>query len=73
MGVKELGLRMLTEKELEEIIDRHIEKSKKLIQEKGSAAFSSLMGSVMSEVRGSIEPKLVTEKLKEKLSKLQKK
>ncbi len=70
MGVKELGLRMLTENELEEIIDRHIEKSKKLVQEKGSAAFSSLMGSVMSEVRGSIEPKLVTEKLKEKLSKL---
>jgi glutamyl-tRNA(Gln) amidotransferase subunit E len=69
LGVKELGLRMLTERELEQIIDRHIEKNRKLVEERGSGAFSSLMGSVMSEVRGSIEPKIVTEKLKEKLAK----
>jgi glutamyl-tRNA(Gln) amidotransferase subunit E len=69
LGVKELGLRMLTELELEGIIDRHIEKNRKLVEERGSGAFSSLMGSVMSEVRGSIEPKVVTEKLKEKLAK----
>ncbi len=69
LGVKELGLRMLTETELEEIIDRHIEKNRKLAQEKGVGAFSSLMGSVMSEVRGSIQPKIVTEKLKERLAK----
>lgn len=68
-GVKKLGLRMLTEHELEEIIDRHIEKNRKLVDEKGEAAFSSLMGSVMSEVRGSIEPKVVTETLKKRLSK----
>lgn len=60
---------MLTELELEGIIDRHIEKNRKLVEERGSGAFSSLMGSVMSEVRGSIEPKVVTEKLKEKLAK----
>jgi glutamyl-tRNA(Gln) amidotransferase subunit E len=69
LGVKELGLRMLTEHELEEIIGRHIEKSKKLVEEKGSAAFPSLMGSVMSEVRGSIEPKIVTQRLKDRLAK----
>lgn len=68
-GVKELGLRMITERELEEIIDRHMKKNSKLVEQKGAAAFSSLMGSVMSEVRGSIEPKIVTEKLKEKLGK----
>src|SRR5208337_663326 len=68
-GVKKLGLRMLTQRELEEIIDRHIEKNRKLVDEKGEAAFSSLMGSVMSEVRGSIEPKIVTETLKKRLSK----
>jgi glutamyl-tRNA(Gln) amidotransferase subunit E len=70
-GVKELGLRMITEQELDEIISRHIEKNRKLTEQKGAAAFSSLMGSVMSEVRGSIEPKVVAEKLKEKLRKLQ--
>jgi glutamyl-tRNA(Gln) amidotransferase subunit E len=68
-GVRKLGLRMLTEGELAEIIDRHIEKNRKLVDEKGEAAFSSLMGSVMSEVRGSVEPKLVTSTLKERLSK----
>jgi Glu-tRNA(Gln) amidotransferase subunit E-like FAD-binding protein len=62
---------MITERELEEIIGRHIKKSSKLVEQKGAAAFSSLMGSVMSEVRGSIEPKVVSEKLKEKLEKSQ--
>jgi Glu-tRNA(Gln) amidotransferase subunit E-like FAD-binding protein len=60
---------MLTEHELEDIIDRHIGKNKKLVEERGSAAFPSLMGSVMSEVRGSIEPKIVTQKLKDRLAK----
>lgn len=68
-GVKKLGLRMLSERELEQIIDRHIEKNKRLIDERGEGAFSSLMGSVMSEVRGSIEPKQVTETLKKRLAK----
>jgi glutamyl-tRNA(Gln) amidotransferase subunit E len=67
-GVRELDLRMLTERELEQVIERHIEKNKKLIEDRGPAAFSSLMGSVMSEVRGSTDPKTVTEKLKEKLA-----
>jgi glutamyl-tRNA(Gln) amidotransferase subunit E len=71
-GVKELGMRMITERELEEIIDRHIKKNSKLVEQKGVAAFSSLMGSVMSEVRGSIEPSIVSEKLRQKLEKSQK-
>jgi glutamyl-tRNA(Gln) amidotransferase subunit E len=72
-GVTELGLHMITERELEQVIDRHIEKNRKLVQEKGSAAFASLMGSVMSEVRGSIEAKVVSEKLKAKLAEAVKK
>jgi len=67
-GVKGLGLKMLTQAELDQIVDRHIEKSRKLVEEKGVNAFSSLMGSVMSEVRGSIEPKQVSETLKRKLA-----
>jgi len=67
-GVKKLGLRMLDKRELEQIIGRHIEKNKKLIDERGEGAFSSLMGSIMSEVRGSIEPKQVTETLKKRLA-----
>jgi glutamyl-tRNA(Gln) amidotransferase subunit E len=69
-GVKALGLRMLTTQELDEIIDRHVEKNRKLIQERGLGAMSSLMGSVMSEVRGSVEPKVVNERLKQKLAQI---
>jgi glutamyl-tRNA(Gln) amidotransferase subunit E len=68
-GVTDLGLRTLTVDELEAVIDRHIEKNRKLVQERGAAAFASVMGSVMSEVRGKIDAKIVSEKLKEKLAK----
>jgi glutamyl-tRNA(Gln) amidotransferase subunit E len=68
-GIKALGIRMLSESELETIIDRHIEKNRQLVAEKGTAAFGALMGSVMSEVRGSTDSKIVSEKLKTKLGK----
>jgi len=68
-GVAELGLRMISERELEIVIDRHIEKNRKLVEERGAGAFGSLMGSVMSEVRGSVDAKVVGAKLKERLAK----
>ncbi|HUK50436.1 MAG TPA: Glu-tRNA(Gln) amidotransferase subunit GatE [Terriglobales bacterium] len=67
-AIKSLGLRTLSREELDAVIDRHIAKNQKLIQERGQGAFSSIMGSVMSEVRGATEPKLVTELLKKKLA-----
>ncbi len=67
-GIQHLGLQMLSQTELEQIIDRHVEKNKKLIEAKGQDAFPSIMGSIMSEVRGRTDPKLVTETLKKKLS-----
>jgi glutamyl-tRNA(Gln) amidotransferase subunit E len=68
VGVRGLGLRMLMGKELEPIIDRTIEKNKRLVDEKGQAAFSSIMGAVMSEVRGRADPKLVTDLVKKRLA-----
>jgi len=68
-GVKELKLGIMPLPELEEIINQHLEKNRKLIEEKGSSAFPSVMGSIMSEVRGKTDPKIVTEILKRKLSK----
>jgi glutamyl-tRNA(Gln) amidotransferase subunit E len=67
-GIQSLGLRMLSEKELEEVIERHVEKSRRLIEGRGQGAFSSIMGSVMSEVRGAADPKLVTDLLRKKLA-----
>lgn len=68
-GFKALGFQMLSETELDTIIDQHLEKNRKLVEEKGSGAFPSLMGSIMSEVRGKTDSRLVTEKLKKKLTK----
>jgi len=67
-GIKMLGIKMLTETELEAIIERHIERNREIIVQRGSGAFASLMGSVMSEVRGSTDPKTVSQKLKERLA-----
>ena len=72
-GVKELGMKMLSDEELERVIERHIENNMKLIQERGQGAFSSLMGSVMSEVRGSTDAQKVNEKLKQRLAQAAKK
>lgn len=68
-GTQNLGLQMLSERELDQIIDRHIEKNKKLVETKGQGAFPSIMGSIMSEVRGRIDPKHVTDALKKRLLK----
>ena len=68
VGVESLGLRMLGENELQLIIDAIVEKNKRLFDEKGQAAFSSIMGAVMSEVRGRADPKLVTEIVKKRLA-----
>ena len=68
-GVRSLGLRMLSEKELERLVDQSIEKNRKLVDERGGGAFSSIMGAVMSEVRGRADPKLVTEIVKKRLAK----
>jgi Glu-tRNA(Gln) amidotransferase subunit E-like FAD-binding protein len=68
-GINALGFQMLSETELETIIDQHLEKNRKLVEEKGSGAFPSLMGSIMSEVRGKTDSRVVTEKLKKKLTK----
>jgi glutamyl-tRNA(Gln) amidotransferase subunit E len=67
-GVRSLGLRMMTEDEVQLIVDRAMEKNKKLLDEKGQAAFPSIMGAVMSEARGRADPKLVTEIVKKRLA-----
>jgi glutamyl-tRNA(Gln) amidotransferase subunit E len=68
VGVESLKLRMLTEVELQPIVERIIEKNKRVLDEKGQAAFSSIMGAVMSEVRGRADPRLVTEIVKRRLA-----
>jgi glutamyl-tRNA(Gln) amidotransferase subunit E len=63
-----LGLRMLTQEELERFIDRVIAENKKSVDQLGKKAFRMLMGAVMKEVRGKADPSLVSALLKERLS-----
>ncbi|MHA1410098.1 MAG: Glu-tRNA(Gln) amidotransferase subunit GatE [Candidatus Odinarchaeia archaeon] len=65
--IENLGLVQITEEELSKLIDKLIEKNKDMIIEKGDRAFPPLMGDIMKQVRGRIDGKIVSEKLKQKL------
>jgi glutamyl-tRNA(Gln) amidotransferase subunit E len=62
-----LGLKMLTEADLEPIIDRVIATNKSVIAKDSKGSFGMLMGIVMKEVRGKATPELVSKILKQKL------
>lgn len=67
-AVDQLGLKMLTRDELEQLIQRKIEENLSLITEQGQRAEGRLMAVIMGEVRGRADPKLVTEILKTKVA-----
>jgi glutamyl-tRNA(Gln) amidotransferase subunit E len=65
LGALDLGL--LSQAELENIIDELIEGNRKLLKERKGKAFGILMGLVMSSVRGRAKAKIVSELVKQKL------
>lgn len=69
-AVGKLGLRMLSEKELEQIVSRVIEANRELIRARREEAFSKMVGLVMSEVRGMADAKVVNEKVKASIAQL---
>jgi len=66
-AVKDLGFAMISEKELEKIIDNLLRENEQFVKEKGMNAFGALMGSIMKKARGRIKAELVSEMLKKKL------
>jgi glutamyl-tRNA(Gln) amidotransferase subunit E len=62
-----LGLGMMSQKKLEELVDEVIEKNSEFIELRGKGAFGPLMGMIMKKARGRVKPKLVNEMLKSKL------
>ncbi|MBI3024014.1 MAG: Glu-tRNA(Gln) amidotransferase subunit GatE [Thaumarchaeota archaeon] len=66
-AVRRLGLKVLSENELRELIDKIVEDSSGLIMKRGNSAFSALMGEVMKQVRGKIDGELVSRILREKV------
>jgi glutamyl-tRNA(Gln) amidotransferase subunit E len=67
-AIEALGLKMLTQEELERLIDRLISENKQSVDRLGKKAFGMLMGIVMKEVRGKADPELVSKLLKEQLN-----
>ena len=64
-----LGLGMLSETELEKLIEELIRENKSLIEKSGEGAFGALMGLTMKKVRGRANAELVATVLKKKLKK----
>jgi glutamyl-tRNA(Gln) amidotransferase subunit E len=62
-----LGLRMLTNTEIESLVKRVIAENKQTIDKTGSKAFGLIMGLVMKEARGRADPAIVSKLLKERL------
>jgi glutamyl-tRNA(Gln) amidotransferase subunit E len=68
-AVEKLGLTALTDKKLSVLVNKIINENKTLVDEKGIAAFSNLMGRVMSDARGRVDGQKVSNILKSELNK----
>jgi glutamyl-tRNA(Gln) amidotransferase subunit E len=66
-AVGSLGLKAVSEDELETVIECTIADNRKLIQERGEASFGILMGIIMKKLRGKVEPDRVSHILRNKL------
>jgi glutamyl-tRNA(Gln) amidotransferase subunit E len=66
-AVDMLNLRMLTESDLRNIINKVVESNQILVQENGTKALGRMMNLVMGEVRGRADPRQVTELLRTRL------
>jgi aspartyl-tRNA(Asn)/glutamyl-tRNA(Gln) amidotransferase subunit B len=62
-----LGLKMLSNSEIEKLIERIIAENKQSIEKLGEKSFGLLIGLVMKEARGKADPANVNKLLKERL------
>jgi len=68
-AVASLGLAMISQEELEKLVDDLIRENRGLIEERKTGAFGRLMGLVMKRTRGRVEAESVSKMLKRKLKK----
>jgi glutamyl-tRNA(Gln) amidotransferase subunit E len=67
-AIKKSGLGVLSDSELNSIVERIIAQNQSVIEERGAGAQSMLMGKIMAEVRGRVDGKLVSKTLGEKMT-----
>ncbi len=68
-AMENLNLKMLSEGELENLVNRIISENFKSVEKMGNNAFSLVMGLVMKEVRGKANPEVASAIVKKKLQK----
>lgn len=66
-AIKSLGLYMLSEKEIEKLVDNIIEKNSEFIYQRGKGAFGPIMGIIMKNARGKVKPEDIKRILKNRL------
>ena len=66
-ALADLGLKMLSEAQLESIIDDILKENESLVKSRGKSAFGPAMGMIMKKVRGKVDVELVARILKKKL------
>ncbi len=69
---RKLNLIMLSEKEIEDIIDDLVAENIKIIEERGMGAMGALMGKSMQKLQGKADGKLVNKFLREKIQNISK-
>ncbi|MDH4221375.1 MAG: Glu-tRNA(Gln) amidotransferase subunit GatE [Candidatus Bathyarchaeota archaeon] len=69
-AIENLGLAMISRKELERIIDDLMERNKSLVKERGKGSFGPLMGMIMKKVRGRVKAEMVSGILKKRLEEI---
>ena len=67
--INEMKSSKLSEKDIEKIILEIIDAKKEIINEKGENSFSILMGEAMKQLRGKVDGKIVSDKIKRLLKK----
>ena len=67
--INEMKSSKLSEKDIEKIILEIIDAKKEIINEKGEKSFSILMGEAMKQLRGKVDGKIVSDKIKKLLKK----
>jgi len=62
-----LGIKSISDEELDKILDKIIEENHYIIQEKGMDSISTLMGKSMTILRGKIDGKKINDIIKYKI------
>ncbi len=68
-AISSLGLKAISEDDLNAFVDKVVAENRKLIQERGEASFGIIMGYIMKDLRGKVDAAQISKMLKEKMEK----